>query len=218
MAGSCCSTDETDALRGQYGRVLWIVLALNAVMFLVEGTASLQAESVSLAADALDFFGDSVNYAASLFLLAAAAPARSWLALAKGALMGVFGVGILAAAVLNAVNGSSPEPATMGVVGAMALTANAAVFGLLWRFRVGDSDMEAVWLCSRNDVIANCAVLVAALGVFGSRSAWPDLVVGSIVAAVSLQASIKVLRRAAAELNSTRSNAEEASPKCLHDS
>lgn len=214
MAGSCCSTDETDALRGQYGRILWIVLALNALMFLVEGAASLRAESVSLAADALDFFGDSVNYAASLFLLSAAAMARSWLALAKGALMGVFGLGVLGAAVFNAVNGSAPEPATMGVVGAMALTANAAVFGLLWRFRGGDSDMEAVWLCSRNDVIANCAVLVAALGVFGARTAWPDLIVGSIVATVSLQASIQVVRRAVSELNSSRSPVEEVSPKC----
>lgn len=205
MAGSCCSTDETDVLRERYGRILWIVLALNAVMFLVEGAASLHAESVSLAADALDFFGDSVNYAASLFLLGAAAPARSWLALVKGALMGAFGLGILAVAVHNAINGSSPEPLTMGVVGFLALMANAAVFALLWRFRRGDSDMEAVWLCSRNDVIANLAVLAAALGVFGSDAAWPDLVVGAVVAVVALQASFKVLRRSFAELSPSQS-------------
>jgi Co/Zn/Cd efflux system component len=160
----------------------------------------LAAGSASLQADALDFLADAANYGISLFVVGMAIRHRARAALVKGLTMGLFGLWVLAASVWHAAHGSVPEAFTMGTVGFGALLANAASFALLWAYRAGDSNMRSVWLCSRNDVIGNCAVLLAALGVFGTGAGWPDVVVASIMGALALQGACHVVSQARREL------------------
>jgi Co/Zn/Cd efflux system component len=184
----------------RYRRVLWVALAVNAAMFGVEVAAGLQAGSVALLADAVDFFGDAVNYGLALMVLGLSLRWRAGTALLKGLAMGAFGIAVLGRAAWSASTGIVPEPLTMGLIGALALAANVAVAALLYAWREGDANMRSVWLCTRNDAIGNLAVLAAALGVFGSGSAWPDLVVAAVMAALALAASRAVVRQALAEL------------------
>lgn len=200
--GNCCD-QACHAPDPKYRRILWIALALNGAMFLVEVIAGLSAASTSLQADALDFLGDTGNYAISLFVLGMAATWRSKAALLKGVTMGVFGLWVLAIAVKSLIAGTTPEPFTMGWVGGLALAVNVTVALLLYAFRSGDSNMRSVWLCSRNDAIGNLAVLLAAVGVLGTASAWPDLLVAGIMAALGLSASWQVIRGALGELRFT---------------
>lgn len=204
---NCChdpSCADADPRRGDpaFKRVLWIVLAINAAMFLVEIAAGLAAGSASLQADALDFFGDAANYAIGLFVVGMALRYRSMAALAKGATMGLFGLWVLGTVVWHSIAGTVPEATTMGVVGFAALAANAACFGLLWAYRAGDANMRSVWVCSRNDVLGNLAVLLAALGVFGTGTGWPDVIVAAVMAALAIQGAFIVVRHALQELNS----------------
>lgn len=204
---NCChdpSCADADPRRGDpaFKRVLWIVLAINAAMFLVEIAAGLAAGSASLQADALDFFGDAANYAIGLFVVGMALRYRSMAALAKGATMGLFGLWVLGTVVWHSIAGTVPEATTMGVVGFAALAANAACFGLLWAYRAGDANMRSVWVCSRNDVLGNLAVLLAALGVFGTGTGWPDVIVAAAMAALAIQGAFIVVRHALQELNS----------------
>jgi Co/Zn/Cd efflux system component len=202
MGANCCHCTPENHLRDQrYRRILWAVLAINAAMFLAEMIAGLAAASVSLQADALDFLADTGNYGISLFVIGMALRYRANAALAKGMTMALFGVWVLAACLWHAAHGTLPDAVTMGAVGLVALLANAACFALLWRFRAGDSNMRSVWLCSRNDVIGNLTVLLAALGVFGTRSGWPDVIVASIMGGLALQAAWHVVRQASAELS-----------------
>lgn len=184
----------------RYRRVLWIALVLNAAMFAVEVAGGLGAESVSLLADAVDFFGDAANYGLSLFVLGMVPAWRSRAALLKGVSMGAFGLAVLAAAAWNAYVGSQPEPATMGAIGALALAVNVGVAWMLYAWRDGDANMRSVWLCSRNDAIGNLAVLAAALGVVGSGTAWPDLAVAMVMAVLALSAARSVVAQARREL------------------
>ena len=204
MSAHCCSPHDhspKDAARDVvYRRVLWAALAINAAMFLIEIGAGVAAGSVSLQADALDFLGDAANYSISLFVVGMALRYRASAALAKGATMGVFGLWVIGTVVWHSINGTVPEPITMGAVGLAALVANAATFGLLWAHRDGDSNMRSVWICSRNDVIGNLAVLLAALGVLGTGTGWPDIIVATVMAALALQGSWVVVRQAMAEL------------------
>lgn len=180
--------------------MLWIVLAINAVMFLVEIAAGVAAGSASLQADALDFVGDAGNYVISLAVVGMALRYRAMAALAKGATMGAFGLWVIGTVVWHAMAGTVPEPVTMGVVGVAALAANAACAGLLYAYRDGDANMQSVWICSRNDVLGNLAVLLAALGVFGTGTGWPDLIVAAVMAALALQGARIVVRQAQSEL------------------
>ncbi len=204
MSAHCCSHHEHQpdaATRNNVlRRVLWAVLAINATMFVVEIGAGLAAGSASLQADALDFLGDAGNYATSLFVIGMALRYRAIAALAKGATMGLFGLWVIATVVWHALAGTVPEPITMGAVGVAALVANAASFGLLWAYRHGDSNMRSVWICSRNDVIGNLAVLLAALGVFGAGTGWPDIIVAAVMAALALQGAWVVIRHSVDEL------------------
>jgi Co/Zn/Cd efflux system component len=205
MADSCCTPPplNLDLHRGNaaaYRRVLWAVLAINAVMFLVEIGAGLAAGSASLQADALDFFGDATNYAISLIVVGMALRYRATAALAKGATMGLFGLWIVGTVVWHAVHGTLPSALAMGAVGFAALAANVASFGLLWAFRGGDANMRSAWICTRNDVIGNLAVLLAALGVFGTGTGWPDIIVAAIMAALALQGATVVIRQSLGEL------------------
>jgi Co/Zn/Cd efflux system component len=196
MSDACCAPKGIS-----YPRVLWIALVANAAMFLVEVAAAAWSGSSALAADAADFLGDSANYALSLGAIALGGAWIARVALLKGAAMSVYGVAVLAYAAWRAWLGVAPEPITMSVVGMLALLVNLGVAVLLYRFRDGDANMQSVWLCTRNDVIANIAVLVAAAGVFGTGTVWPDVAVAIILAVLGLSSGRVVLRRARAELS-----------------
>ncbi len=205
MDDCCCAPPplNLDPNRGNpaYRRVLWTVLAINLAMFLVEIGAGLAAGSASLQADAFDFFGDAANYAISLMVVGMVLRYRATAALAKGTTMGLFGLWIIGTVVWHAMHGTLPSALTMGVVGFTALAANAASFGLLWAYRGGDANMRSAWICTRNDVLGNLAVLLAALGVFGTHSGWPDIIVAAIMAALALQGATVVIRQSLAELH-----------------
>ncbi|MBA4214990.1 MAG: cation transporter, partial [Polaromonas sp.] len=181
-------------------KILWIALIVNAAMFLVEIGAGFQSGSLSLLADAVDFAGDALNYAVSLAVLASALAWRARAAMLKAVSMMGFGLYVLGAAVWSVWHGGVPQATTMGAVALLALVANMAVAWMLYAFREGDANMRSVWLCSRNDAIGNVAVFMAALGVFGTGSAWPDLAVASLMAALALHGGWTVLRQARGEL------------------
>ena len=204
MADHCCAPPplNLEPRKGarSHRRVLLAVLAINAVMFAVEVGAGVAAGSASLQADALDFLGDAANYGISLFVIGMALRYRATAALAKGVTMGVFGLWIIGTVVWHALHGTFPSALTMGAVGFAALVANAVSFGLLWAFRSGDANMRSAWICTRNDVLGNFAVLCAALGVFGTGTGWPDVVVAAIMALLALQGATTVMKQALGEL------------------
>lgn len=203
MSDTCCShgcADFPAARSPRYRRVLWAALVINALMFMVELAGGLRSGSVSLLADAVDFFGDAANYGLSLLVLGMALHWRARAALVKGLSMGAFGVFVLARAAWTLAGGTVPEPVTMGAIGALALLANVSVAAMLYAWREGDANMRSVWLCSRNDAIGNLAVMAAALGVFGTGSAWPDLLVAGVMAALALSAARSVVAQAWQEL------------------
>lgn len=201
MSAHCCPHPPAAAPADpRYRKVLGVALALNALMFVVELVASWSSGSVSLMADSIDFFGDAANYGLSLVVLAMAASVRAKAALFKAAGMAAFGVFVLGTAWWQLKQGVPPEPALMGVVGFVALAVNAGVALMLYRFRTGDANMRSVWICSRNDAFGNVAVMLAALGVFGTGSAWPDLVVASLMATLALSGAWIVVRQARREL------------------
>lgn len=201
MSASCCASPKKPAVDPSWRRVLWIALIVNAVMFLVEIGAGEITDSRSLQADALDFFGDSANYAISLGVAGLALSWRAKASLFKGATLAVLGAYVMIGALISAVIGASPEPRIMGAVGIAALIANVGVALMLYRFRDGDSNMQSVWICSRNDAIANIAVVAAALGVLGTGTIWPDLIVAAIMATIGISGGVKIIRLACAELS-----------------
>ncbi|NNE88785.1 MAG: cation transporter [Silicimonas sp.] len=200
--------NAADASNPAFRRVLWLALVANFIMFIVELVASQLGDSMSLQADALDFFGDSANYAISLFVVGMALSARARASLFKGATMALFGTWIIGAAAYRALVGSAPEPMTMSAVALLALLVNVAVAILLFRFRNGDSNRQSIWLCSRNDAIGNVAVMVAAAGVFASGSRWPDLLVAALIAGLNIGAALKVVRLARHELSQPEGECE----------
>ena len=200
MSDACCHVPPPSS-DVSYRRVLWIALFANAAMFFVELVAAWWSGSSALAADAADFLGDSANYALSLGAIAADGLWVSRVALLKGLAMSFYGVAVLAYAGWRAWLGVPPEPLTMGVVGTLALAVNFGVAALLYRFREGDANMRSVWLCTRNDVIANIAVLIAAAGVFGTGTVWPDVAVAAMLAVLGLTSGTSVIRHARSELS-----------------
>jgi Co/Zn/Cd efflux system component len=203
MSANCCDDCRPENTSPGFKQVLWTVLAINAAMFAVEIGAGIAAGSASLLADALDFLGDAANYAISLMVVGMALRYRAGAALAKGVTMGLFGLWVLGVAAWHAWHGTLPQAGTMGMVGVAALLANGLSFALLWAYRSGDSNMRSAWICTRNDVLGNLAVLAAAAGVFGTGAGWPDLLVAAIMAALALQGSWVVVRHALYELRST---------------
>ena len=202
MSTSCCEDKicEIATMRESHARVLWIVLAINALMFLVEGWSGLLAHSTSLLADALDMLGDALVYGFSLFVLARSARWQAGAALAKGGFMLAFGVGVLGEAFYKVVHPVMPNVETMGVIGGIALAANLICFLLLYRHRGDNLNMSSTWLCSRNDLIANVGVLFAAASSYLLVSRWPDIVVGVIIASLFLSSALKVLSQATREV------------------
>jgi Co/Zn/Cd efflux system component len=205
MSAHCCGHGhDHGAASPVYRRILWAALAVNLAMFAVEIGAGLAAQSASLLADSLDFLGDAANYGIALFVLGMALQWRARAALIKAASMGVFGLWVAVTTIQHALAGTVPEAPVMGAVGALALAANLGVAVLLYRWRDGDSNMRSVWICTRNDAIGNLAVLLAAVGVFGSGAGWPDYVVAAIMSGLALTGAVQVTRQALSELAHTR--------------
>jgi Co/Zn/Cd efflux system component len=204
MSGCCNGEDACGAgPRGSdhaYRRVLIVALAVNATMFLIEVVASLFAGSVSLQADALDFLGDAANLAVGLAVLGLSVAWRARAAMGKGAVMGGFGLWVAAATTWHAITGAAPRADIMGGVGLLALAANLSVAALLFRHRGGDSNRRSVWLCSRNDCIANVAVILAGAGVWATGTHWPDVGVAAVIAALGLSGAWQVIRHARDEI------------------
>ena len=205
MSASCCDVPPSPGRNLPYRRILWIALVANLAMFGVELAASWWSGSSALAADAADFLGDSANYALSLGAIALGGTWVSRVALLKGGAMLLYGTGVLSYAAWRAWLGTPPEPLTMGAIGFLALLVNAAVAVMLYRYRNGDANMRSVWLCTRNDVIGNAAVIAAAVGVFGSGTLWPDVAVAALLAVLGLSSGRVVMRQAVAELRSPHS-------------
>jgi len=198
----CCNDKacEIDALRGRQSATLKIVLAINAVMFVVELTAGLLGNSVSLVADSLDMLGDALVYGFSLYVVARGAAMKARAALFKGLIMAGFGFFVLGQAIYRIAVPQLPVFEAIGAIGLLALAANGVCFYLLWRHRADDINMSSVWLCSRNDIIANVSVLFAAAGVWLTQSGWPDIAVGLALAALFLRSALHVLRESIKEL------------------
>jgi Co/Zn/Cd efflux system component len=205
MSASCCdhgcssSAPKPDAA---YRRILWVALGINLAMFFVEIAASFVSGSVSLRADALDFLGDAANYALALAVFGMALRWRASAALLKGMVMGAFGLWVAATAVFYAVDASVPTAEVMGVIGFVALVANFIVAGLLYRYRQSDSQALSVWLCTRNDVLVNVAVIAAGAGVWASGTPWPDIAVAAAIAYLALSSAARITRQALAEMHS----------------
>ena len=196
MACSYSSVPEPQKPNRKFRTALWIALIINAAMFIVELIGGAYAHSSSLWADSLDFFGDAVNYGVSLAVLSASLYWRATVALAKGIVMATFGFVVIGKVIYAYVQGIPPEAITMGAIGILALIANVISAAVLYAFRDGDSNMQSVWLCSRNDAIGNVAVIFAAIGVFGTGSMLPDLIVAMIMAGLGLVAGYQVIQRA----------------------
>jgi Co/Zn/Cd efflux system component len=198
----CCNDKacEIDVLRGRQSSILKIVLGINAVMFVVELTAGLFGHSVSLVADSLDMLGDALVYGFSLYVVARSTKMKAKVALLKGAIMAAFGFFVFGQVIYRIVFPQLPLFEAIGAIGLLALAANSTCFFLLWRHREDDINMSSVWLCSRNDIIANVSVLLAALGVWLTHSGWPDILIGLALAVLFLRSALFVLREAIKEL------------------
>jgi Co/Zn/Cd efflux system component len=199
MAGCCGSEAKFEGLSAEYKKRLWIVIPLNAIMFAVEMGAGHLAGSQALQADALDFLGDAMTYGISLAVIGASIKVRTTAALAKGLSLFLMGLWVFGSTVYHVFYVGVPEAEIMGAIGFLALLTNLTSVLLLVSYKDGDANVRSVWLCSRNDAIGNVAVMIAALGVWGTASGWPDLVVAAIMAGLFLSSAFQIVRQAIAE-------------------
>lgn len=209
----CTGNVRFEGLDPSYKRVLWIVIALNASMFLVEMGGGVLAGSQALQADALDFLGDTLTYGMSLAVIGQSLQVRSTAAMIKGVSLALMGLWVFGSTVWHTFVLGVPRADVMGLIGFLALVTNLASVLLLMRYKDGDANVRSVWLCSRNDAIGNVAVMIAALGVWGTATGWPDIIVAAILALLFLQSATKILRQAIAERQSTTDNLGQALPK-----
>ncbi len=216
MGADCCGHDaKFDGLSADYKRRLWIVIVINAAMFAVEMIAGALAGSQALQADALDFLGDTTTYGISLAVIGAPVLTRAWAAFAKGISLTLMGTWVLGSTLYHVMVLDIPRAEVMGVVGFLALVANAASVLILMRYKDGDANVRSVWLCSRNDAIGNIVVMVAALGVWGTASKWPDLLVAGIMAALFLYSSWKIVTQALHEVRTGSVSKEAQSARSI---
>jgi Co/Zn/Cd efflux system component len=192
----CCHANETALaeLWSRQVRTLSIVLAINSAMFLAEVIAALAAGSVALLADSLDMLGDALVYGFSLYVVGRSKPWRAGAALLKGALMLLFGLGVLAEIIWKLMTREVPIAPLMGMMGLVALAANGLCLYLLTRHRHDDLNMRSTWLCSRNDIVANLGVLLAAAGVYWFHAIWPDVVVSLVITVLFICSAAEVVR------------------------
>ncbi len=210
MSAHCCNHEPAGDQRAtspRYRKILWIALIVNLAMFGIEIGAGFRSDSTALLADAIDFFGDAANYAVTLAVLSMGLAWRARAAWLKGASMLAFGAFVAGRAVWALSTGATPDAFTMGGIGSLALLANLGVAALLYAYREGDANMRSVWLCTRNDALGNVAVMLAAIGVFGTKSAWPDLLVAAVMAALAISSGWSVVRHARQELTLARTAA-----------
>jgi len=219
--GTCCGNNTVfDGVSADYKRRLWLVIGLNAGMFVVEMTAGRIAGSQALQADALDFFGDALTYGISLAVIGCSLRVRSAAAFAKGISLMLMGLWVFGSTLYQVLVLGVPQAQVMGAVGFMALAANVASVLLLMRYKDGDANVRSVWLCSRNDAIGNVAVMAAAVGVWGSNSAWPDLAVAGLMAGLFLYSAFKIMDQSRLEwredLAVRNAVSERTGPKASH--
>jgi len=194
MSG-CCAHDAVERRERQ---LLWVVLTLNASMFVIEFMAGWIAYFISLLADSLDMFADAVVYGISLYAVGRAVALKARAAVTNGVLQLTLSLVVLADVSRRLLTDAAPEPMVMSVVSLMALTVNMICFGMLYRFRSGDINLKASWICSRNDMMANVGVLIAAIMVSQTGRAWPDLVVGTLIAMLVMTSAIRIISEARA--------------------
>lgn len=193
MSGGCVHEPRFDGLTGSYRRALWIVIIINAAMFMVEMAAGAFAGSQALKADALDFLGDTLTYGISLFVLGMSLRVRATAALAKGVSLAFMGLWVFGATIYQVFVLGVPDAPVMGIIGLLALGANITSVLVLMRYKDGDANVRSVWLCSRNDAIGNMAVMAAAGGVLLTGTAWPDLIVAGLMAALFLWSAFQII-------------------------
>ncbi|WP_306142503.1 cation transporter [Roseibium sp. MMSF_3412] len=195
--GACCAKTQApfDGMSKDYRRRLWLVIGLNAVMFVIEMAAGQAAGSKALQADALDFFGDAVTYGISLAVIGTSLKTRALAALGKGVSLLVMGLWVAGSTLHQVFVLGVPQAAVMGSIGFLALAVNLASVMLLVRYKDGDANVRSIWLCSRNDAIGNVAVMIAAMGVWGTATAWPDLLVAGLMATLFLSSAVQILSR-----------------------
>lgn len=213
MSASCCGHNHDEALKFSennkaFKRVLWLALVLNLGMFFVEIIFGVMSHSLSLRADAIDFLGDGLNYFATLFVISSVIQTKAKVSLAKAAFMLGFGIWVLTEAIFRFFATQVPDSFTMSWVGTLALAVNALVAYLLFKYKEGDSNMQSVWLCSRNDAIGNLAVILASAGVFWWGTQWPDLIVAIFMAGLAATSAFQVIRAARNELIHGHHNGE----------
>jgi Co/Zn/Cd efflux system component len=217
MSAGCCGHQaKFDGLSADYRRRLWAVIAINGAMFAVEMAAGALAGSQALKADALDFAADAATYGLSLAVIGAAPAVRAKAAMLKGASLFVMALWVFGLTAYNTLVLGVPTAEVMGAVGFLALAANIASVLILMRYKDGDANVRSVWLCSRNDAIGNVAVMVAALGVWGAATAWPDLLVAAIMAGLFLASSFQILRQSFGELSGAEAKADDHGPAHGH--
>ncbi|MEY8803316.1 cation transporter [Leisingera sp. XS_AS12] len=202
MAGCCNHEAKFDGVSADYKRRLWAVIAINAGMFAVEMGAGQLADSQALKADALDFLGDALTYGISLAVIGASLRTRALAALGKGVSLLLMGLWVFGSTIYQVFYIGVPQAHVMGGIGFMALAANLISVMLLARYKDGDANVRSVWLCSRNDAIGNVAVMIAALGVWGTASGWPDLIVAGIMGGLFLSSAFQILMQALKEWRS----------------
>ena len=207
MSGCCGHSARFEGLSEDYKRRLWLVIAINAGMFAVEMGAGQLSGSQALKADALDFLGDALTYGISLAVIGASLQTRATAAMAKGISLLLMGLWVFGSTVYQVFVVGVPQAHIMGVIGFMALAANLLSVLLLARYKDGDANVRSVWLCSRNDAIGNVAVMIAALGVWGTASGWPDLIVAGIMAGLFLNSAVQILSQALQERREAAPNA-----------
>jgi cation diffusion facilitator family transporter len=199
MSASCGHNTSFDGVSTDYKRRLWIVIAINAVMFGVEMAAGQMAQSQALQADALDFAADALTYGISLAVIGASTKVRSTAAMAKGISLLLMGLWVFGTTLYRVIYIDVPEAGVMGAIGFLALLANLASVLILVKYKDGDANVRSVWLCSRNDAIGNVAVMIAALGVWGTSTGWPDLIVAGIMAGLFLTSAMQIIKQARIE-------------------
>ncbi len=207
MGADCCGTSvKFEGLSADYKRRLWLVIAINAAMFLVEMGAGALAGSNALQADALDFLGDAATYGISLAVIGASIRTRAVAAIAKAASLSLMALWVLGMTGYHVLIVGVPRADVMGAIGVMALAANVTSVLILMRYKDGDANVRSVWLCSRNDAIGNVAVMIAALAVWGTGTKWPDLLVAALMAALFFYSSMRILQQSIAEIRAQRSS------------
>ena len=201
---SCGENVQFEGMSDSYKRVLWIIIAINAAMFVVEYIASFSAASMALQADALDFLGDTLTYSITFMVIGHSLRWRASAALFKGGTLLLMGLWVLVSTLYRIFVLEVPDEFIMGSIALLAFSANLLSALLLMKYRDGDANVRSVWLCSRNDAIGNLAVLMAALLVYESQTRWPDLLVAFLMASLFLHSSYLIIKQSLKELKQAK--------------